>query len=194
MQYEKAKENIIHLLETGLASNLFYHGLHHTYDVLHVTGELCDSEGVDEYHKKLLQTAALLHDSGFTIGNPNHEEKGCNIARKILPGYGYTDGEIDRICGMIMATKIPQSPKDKYEEILCDADLDYLGRDDFYVIGQTLFDELRSFQIMDDEKEWNRVQIKFLEGHTYFTTTNQKRRQPQKQVFLNQIKRLVSTY
>lgn len=54
-----------------------------------------------------------------------HEFEGCLIARTALPGFGYT-GEDIMICGMIMATKIPQSPTNILEEIICDADLDYL--------------------------------------------------------------------
>ena len=65
------------------------------------------------------------------------------MAREILPAYGLTRDQIDTICGMIMATRIPQSPSNQLERILCDADLDYLGRDDFYEIGGRLFEELR---------------------------------------------------
>ena len=63
---------------------------------------------------------------------------------------------------MIMATKIPQSPRNGLEEIICDADLDYLGRDDFYEIGATLFEELKAYNVLQNEREWNRIQVKFL--------------------------------
>ena len=35
------------------------------------------------------------------------------------------------------ATKIPQTPLTKLEEIICDADLDYLGREDFFEISRS---------------------------------------------------------
>ncbi len=193
MNYEGAKENILQLLDS-LSDNLYYHGKHHTLDVLQTTKELCDLENIDAYHTILMQTAALLHDSGFTIDNKNHEELGCGITRELLPKYGYTDGEIEMICSMIMSTKIPQSPKNIYEEIICDADLDYLGREDFPRIGKTLFDELSVFGVLNDIKEWNKIQIKFLSNHTYFTKTNIARRQPKKQEFIAELQELVNNY
>ncbi len=193
MNFQGAKEKILDLLD-GLSDKLYYHGKRHTLDVLNVTEELCALENIDTYHTELMKTAALLHDSGFTINNKNHEELGCGISRDLLPGFGYTEGEIDMICGMIMATKIPQSPKSKYEEIICDADLDYLGRDDFKKIGSSLFDELKAYDVLDDIKEWNKIQVKFLGNHTYFTKTNRQRRGPRKQEHLQKLKELVATY
>ena len=70
---------------------------------------------------------------------------------------------------MIIATRIPQSPITQLEKILCDADLDYLGRDDFYEIGNRLFDELKRNGVVETEREWNLVQKTFLESHRYHT-------------------------
>ncbi len=193
MDYKGAKDWILSCLDT-LSGKLHYHGKHHTLDVLEITTELCGLEGIDEYHTRLLQTAALLHDIGFTKNNKDHEIIGCDMSREILPQFGYTDGEINIICGMIMATKIPQSPKTRFEEIICDADLDYLGRDDFYSIGDSLFKELVEYEVLDDVRAWNRIQVGFLEKHKYFTQTNIDRRQPVKQSYLDSLKELVATY
>jgi uncharacterized protein len=194
MDYKGAKEWILSCLDTQLSDKLYYHGKHHTLDVLHTTKELCQAENVNSYHTTLLKTAALLHDIGFTRNSKEHESIGCNITREILPKYGYTSGEIEAICGMIMATKIPQSPKTKYEEIICDADLDYLGREDFYSIGDSLFKELVEYNSLQDVRTWNRIQVSFLGKHSYFTRTNKERRQPKKQAFLNDLIELVATY
>lgn len=188
MNYHAAKAYIIDRLERQLSDQLTYHSLSHTLDVLHTTDELCELEAIPPYERILLKTAALYHDSGFLINNVNHEELGCGIAREILPNYRYNEGEIEIICSMIMATKIPQSPKNHLEQILCDADLDYLGRKDFYGIGNTLFQELKAYNVLKDESSWNELQVKFLENHQFFTSTNQFRREPQKQVYLKQLK------
>jgi hypothetical protein len=82
--------------------------------------------------------------------------------RENLPSFGYSEADITTICGMIMATRIPQSPANLLESILCDADLDYLGRDDFKKIGQTLFEEFTEYSILHDEQAWNRLQVSFL--------------------------------
>jgi len=187
MNFHAAKAYILNRLERHLSSKLSYHSLHHTLDVLQVTTDLCQLENISPYETMLLKTAALYHDSGFLISNVEHEKLGCGIAREILPNYQYTAEEIERICGMIMATKIPQSPQNKLEEIICDADLDYLGRKDFYSIGDTLFQELRAHDVLKDDFSWNQLQVKFLKAHQFFTITNQSRRETQKQAYLTEL-------
>ena len=81
---------------------------------------------------------------------------------------------------MIMATQIPQTPHNKLEQIICDADLDYLGRDDFFTIGNKLFDELCMYGIINTELEWNKLQVRFLEKHHYFTPSAKKIRKAKK--------------
>ncbi|HRD81293.1 MAG: HD domain-containing protein [Saprospiraceae bacterium] len=194
MNYHAAKAFIVEKLERELSADLTYHGLHHTLDVLHITEELCLMESIGVYESMLLKTAALFHDSGFIKNNKDHETLGCAIAREHLPRYDYTPLEIERICSMIMATKIPQSPANFLEAILCDADLDYLGREDFFDIGSTLFQELKTYQVLQREEDWNRLQVSFLEKHAFFTPTNQRRRAPRKQAYLEQLKQVVAGY
>lgn len=194
MNYHASKAYILDRLATDLDPRLTYHGLHHTLDVLVVTDELCRFEAVPAYESLLLRTAALFHDSGFLIHNREHERLSCELVEQQLPRFGYTPGEIECICGMIMATQIPQQPRTKLEEILCDADLDYLGREDFYPIGETLYEELLAYGVLKNREDWNRLQVRFLKGHYYFTATNLTRREPVKQGYLEELEELVATY
>lgn len=188
MNFHAAKAYILDRLERQLSDQLTYHSLSHTLDVFHTTDELCDLENIAPYERLLLKTAALYHDSGFLIDNVNHEELGCQIVSENLPRYRYSNREIEIISSMIMATKIPQSPKNHLEQILCDADLDYLGRKDFYGIGNTLFQELKAYKVLQDKVAWNKLQVKFLEAHHFFTQSNQFRREQQKQEYLQQLR------
>lgn len=192
MNYSSAKAFIIAKLEAELLPIYTYHGLHHTFDVLKVTAELCKAEGINEHDTKLLKTAALFHDSGFTVAPREHEAIGCTIARQYLPDFGYNTKDIEQICGMIMATKIPQSPQNHLEQIICDADLDYLGRDDFFPIGNTLFEELKELGVIKDSLEWNNMQVKFLDFHQYHTDTTKARRNDKKQQHIKVVKQLVA--
>ena len=194
MNYHATKAYILDKLESELSGKLTYHGVHHTLDVLYTIEERCYLEKIGPYESILLKTAALFHDSGFTMGNREHEALGCRIARSVLPRYGYSAGEVERVCGMIMATKIPQNPQNYLEEIICDADLDYLGRDDFFEIGSTLFEELKAYDILQKEEEWNRIQVRFLENHHFFTATNRKRRNRKKFRYLSELKKIVASY
>ncbi len=177
MEIEKAERYILQQLQERLERTLFYHGVHHTLDVVTASAEIAALEGIrDEESLQLLRTAAFYHDSGFMITYQGHEEAGCALVREVLPAFGYNAAQIEKVCGMIMATKIPQSPKNALEMIICDADLDYLGRDDFEGIAATLFEELKVRDMVEDIPAWDAVQVRFLEAHSYWTASERKRR------------------
>lgn len=180
MQFKEASTFIMSKLRKGLPEHLSYHSIAHTKDVYKATEMLADAEGVKGVDRKLLLTAALFHDSGFLIQQKDHERISCEIATEYLPNFRYSDEEIKKICGMIMATKIPQKPHTPLEQIICDADLDYLGRDDFFKIGDTLYAEINIYSFMGED-QWNKLQIDFMEKHHYFTATAQKLRKEKKE-------------
>lgn len=194
MNYDKAREYILSRLQSELPDNLTYHCFEHTMDVYESSIFLAGQLELDPESLVLLKTAALYHDCGFLTTYGGHEEAGCALVREKLPEWGYSPGQIERICRMIMATQIPQTPLDLASEILCDSDLDYLGRDDFKRIGATLFAEFLDKGIVQGEESWNRLQQGFLGGHKYFTSYSRQHREPVKQAHLREIKRLVASY
>jgi len=195
MNYNGAENYILVRLRDELPANLVYHGCHHTLDVCKRAIEIGREEGVnDENELILLKTAALYHDSGFLSAYKGHEVESCLLAKAILPSFDYGTLEIDTICDMIMVTKIPQSPKTRLEKILADADLDYLGREDFYPIAHTLFQELQSIGFVQTEEEWNRIQVNFLENHHYFTATSIAQRKTLKDIHLIELKKRIHSH
>jgi len=195
MNYRAAEDHILHRLRTELSERLLYHGVEHTLDVLQAAEALCASEGVFGRNLILVKTAALFHDAGFLCDrHDGHEYQGCLIAQHTLPHFGYSSADIEAICGMIMATRIPQTPTNLLEQILCDADLDYLGRTDFYRIGRNLYEELTAYGLLHGEEAWNRLQVSFLTHHRYHTRTNIALREPVKQHYLEELRQLVATY
>ncbi len=195
MNYRAVKTYILGKLRRELPEKLRYHGYNHTLDVLRVAADLCRAEGVSRRDTLLVKTAALFHDSGFIENkHTGHEAAGCQIARAELPKFGFLPHDIEQVCNMIMATRIPQSPGSLPEQIICDADLDYLGRPDFYPIARSLFDELRAYQIIDDERAWNKIQVKFLSDHRFWTATNQREREPEKRRRLAELQSVVAAY
>ncbi|HRD52169.1 MAG TPA: HD domain-containing protein [Flavobacteriales bacterium] len=162
--------------------------MEHTLDVYASAISIAEQEGVTGDGLVLLKIAALYHDAGFLAHDTDHEEAGCRLVREVLPGFGFNARQIELICDMIMATRIPQSPRNKLARILCDADLDYLGRDDFERIGATLFQEMRTYGVLRTEREWNELQVRFIERHSYFTQTNKQLREPAKQAHLAKVR------
>ena len=111
-----------------------------------------------------------------------------------LPKFGYTDNEIDKVCEIVMATKIPQTPNSHLAEILCDADLDYLGRNDFDEISESLYEEFKFRKIITNREVWDNIQVNFFNSHHYFTATNRDIRNIQKVLNLQKIIERIKTY
>jgi hypothetical protein len=184
---EEVRKNVCEKLK-GLDPNLTYHDLKHTLDVVKQSRRIALEEGiVNEKDLLLLEVAAFYHDTGFLQTYANHEEAGCKIFLEDSPHYHFTDKDKETVVGLIMATKIPQSPKTGLEKIICDADLDYLGRDDFFEIGDTLRKEFLHFHIVATDKEWEALQLRFLTAHQYFTNDSKKQREPLKQLHLQKL-------
>lgn len=127
-------------------------------------------EGVTGEDRMLLLTAAWFHDVGFTEQVADHELIGIRIASEVLPEFGYTPEQIQVISGIILATRLPQTPHTLLEAILVDADLDVLGREDYVVRHQELRQEMAVVNgTPHTDKEWYLVQQDFLSNHRYFT-------------------------
>jgi uncharacterized protein len=180
MLFHKAKSFILDKLRSELPAHLTYHCFDHTLDVYAAAENLGDLEKISPFQKELVLTAALFHDSGFIIGPDSHEEESCRIAEAYLRSYGYDIDDLEAIKGMIMATKLPQMPKNLLEEIIADADLDYLGRDDFFPTSEGLYREFLRSGVVDSYDDWNNLQVSFFENHHYFTQSAQKIRNQKK--------------
>ena len=171
MQFEKAYHFLINKLEEELPAWLTYHNVQHTKDVVEAVQYLAKKEKVSEDQYLLLSTAAAFHDAGFIDGYEEHEELSCKIAEAYLPRFNYSDSEIEQICELIMVTKTPQTPKNHLECILCDADLLYLGTDNYDPIAENLFLEFKAKGVIKDRTEWDERQGNFLRQHRFFTQT-----------------------
>ena len=186
--FTSIKLPILSRLENELDPRLGYHNLSHTLDVVKQAEVIAKKEKVNDKHELLLlKTAAVFHDSGFLLVYKNHEEKSCEIAAEALKNI-FGEEDIKKVNGMIMATKIPQSPHTLLEQIICDADLDYLGRNDFEPISRSLYKEFLTFKIIPEDIIWDHIQIKFFESHHYFTGTSISKRNEKKLKHLNILK------
>ena len=189
INYRKAERHIMKVLKDGLPDNLHYHGIHHTYDVVKAVERIAIMEGVMDEDIFVLKSAATYHDAGFVEKYDKNEPIGARLAEEILPKYGYTDHQIEQVKELIYATIIPHKPKNKLEQIICDADLDYLGRDDFFKISETLRRELRDHGKINSDRLWDEIQVKFLTQHKYFTKSAKKMRDAKKAEHLEAIKK-----
>jgi adenylate cyclase len=137
----------------------------------------------------LLRTAALFHDTGFIFTYQHNELHAVRLMEQMLPKYGFTADQIQLIREMILATSLDIKPVGLLQEILCDADHDYLGRADYYVVFSKLRDEMIAYGADLSEEGWIQLQIKFLEvTHQFYTITALNIRQKGKMNRLAELK------
>jgi predicted metal-dependent HD superfamily phosphohydrolase len=188
MVFEEIQHKVYRDILAKLPQYLTYHNLGHTAYVLDQAIFLARQSHVSEQEVELLKLAALFHDTGFIDNPKDHEEKGCKIAESYL-SQDYGRDQLEEIYGMILATKIPQNPKTHLENILADADLEYLGTELFDQVGQTLFQELKHFNPDFTEQAWDELQLVFMQKHHYHTDFCRIHREPKKQENLLKVKK-----
>ena len=168
--FSRARAYALARLERELSPLLCYHSVKHTRDDVAVAVErLAAQEGVAGEALLLLRTAAYFHDLGFVEQREQHEAIGARVAAEVLPRFGYQPEQIALIQGMIIATRLPQTPHTLLERILADADLDVCGRDDFLVLNRCLRAELAALGDASSDREWYSDQLSFLRAHQYWT-------------------------
>lgn len=190
--YEGAKKYALERLRGELSPELSYHSLEHTLKgVVPALERLAALEGVQGEKLELLRTAAYFHDIGYVENCDHHEKIGAQIVERVLPRYGFTSDQIETIQMMILATELPQSPKNLLEMILVDADLDVLGRDDFLTTSIQLRAERAAQGIPSSEVEWFCSQLKFLQSHHYWTQAAKRLRDAKKRENIALLKKLI---
>jgi predicted metal-dependent HD superfamily phosphohydrolase len=167
--YNQATQKVHTLLEQEIDPRFEYHNLRHTLDVLEQAENIGAAENIDRSEMLLLKIAAIFHDTGFSVSRKNHEQHSVAIFLREVSTFQFSELEKNTVCACILATRMPQSPQSQLERILCDADLDYLGRDDFFEIGNALHREMLYAQEIAPDLHWDNLQIKFLENHRYKT-------------------------
>jgi len=183
---QNAARYAIQQLEQKLPIVYTYHSLKHTRDeVVGMTERLSILEGIYGEDRVLMVTGAYFHDIGFTLQPNDHELAGVHYANWVLPQFGYSQGQVKIVEGIILATRIPQRPQNRLEEIVADADLDSLGRVDFWNRNLALRAEMALLGFYFTDQEWCDRQHGFLRQHHYFTDSAKRLRDEQKKKNLN---------
>jgi len=192
LNFNDAKQYAENRLENELSPHLVYHGITHTREeVVPAVETLAAMEGIKGKSLNLLRTAAWFHDLGYVEKPVYHELISARIAVQVLPSFDYTEEEIEIVRWAILATALPQAPNNLLEEILVDADLDVLGRKDFMQRNSDLRRELGFLGKEFTEVQWYTSQLKFIEGHKYFTASAHSLRDAQKLLNIAELRRIL---
>lgn len=187
MDYKSVEKFILEMLKQKLSDKLYYHNVRHTEETISAAEEFSIAEGLPEEEITILKTAALFHDLGYLFLTKDNEPSAAEFARKTLPEYGYTPAQIDKICSLIMATTLPQRPQNLEEQIICDADLQYLGTEDSLEKAELLRKEMSTYNMSFTDRGWLDYQINFLKNHHYFTNSCRKSRDCAKARYLKEL-------
>ena len=188
------KQYVIRLFDAEFSKEMEYHNLSHTLDVVEAAERYCFLEKVNNEDRQLILSAAYLHDIGFKIQYKDNEGAAIQMAQDILPKMGYSYDQITIISDCIAATALPQTAKTIHQKILCDADLDYLGREDYYQISSKLFKEWINFGLLiESQNIWQQVQLNFLTSHQYYTHSAQILRNKNKELRIKELSNNIKT-
>lgn len=177
-------------MEEKLVPELTYHNLKHTFEhVMPAAMELAEKHGVGGTDQALLAVAVAFHDMGWIIQGKGHERISAMMARQKLPEFGFTEDQINKITDLILATQLPHRPRYLLEEILIDADMAVLSRDDFWQCHDELRAEMEVLGKPLSDVDWYRSQLTFLEDHRYFTDVAVEDREQAKREHMQELRR-----
>ena len=183
---KKVDQYIRSLFRDELPAGIKYHDaahtLHPTKGVVATADRIGKSENISEHDRDLLIAAAYFHDTGYIREYEKNEPIAARMAGRILKLIGYKPGEIEIIQNMILATDLAREPKTHVERILCDADLDHLGREDFFQMDGKLREgrRIRGLDVSDDVK-WYKGTLEIIKNHQYYTQSQKQLREKEKQ-------------
>jgi class 3 adenylate cyclase/HD superfamily phosphodiesterase len=170
VDFEHMRSNIISYLKSNLPDEVVYHDLFHTLNVEKAAIRLGKLEGLNEEELMLLRTAALYHDSGFIFNYHRNELHSVRLMEQHLPNYGYDKDQIELVRSMILVTANNVEPVTLLEQLMCDADHDYIGRADYYVVSEKLRAEIEAMESKMTDLEWIEFQIDYLQNdHEYYS-------------------------
>ncbi|MCH9028911.1 MAG: HD domain-containing protein [Bacteroidetes bacterium] len=168
---DTVQEQVKQIFNENAPPENVYHNLSHTTDVVSAVKEIAAAEGVGDDDLELIIIAALFHDAGYVKTCEGHEEVSVGYVKEFLQSINYPEDKIKKIESLISTTKMPQSPKNHLEEILCDADLHHIGMKGFEEKGDLLRLEYekRCKEVCTDQ-EWLEISLKFINQHHFFTS------------------------
>ena len=166
----KTKEYVAGFIADNFTEKICYHNIDHTLEVV----EACEFIGaklkISKKDLEIVILAAWFHDTGYYLGCENHEEASANIARQYLQKEFIDSKIINKIAKCILSTKIPQTPKNTLEKIICDADLFHLATEEFFHKSELLLHELTLHNQKMNLKCWLIKSKEFVESHNYHTS------------------------
>jgi predicted metal-dependent HD superfamily phosphohydrolase len=191
---QKVKKYCTDILESSTCEKLSYHNFSHTRRVVENAQKIIQYQQVSDNDAELIIISAWFHDVGFCEAYYRHEDESIRLAHAKLKDLCYDPNKIIKVLNCIKATKMPQSPTNVLGEMLCDSDLHHLGSTNFFYYNKLLRTEwAKECNKTFSDLEWYRLNIDFLDNHTYFTQYGQQELEKTKQINLQKLNNMVNS-
>ncbi|MBP6184652.1 MAG: HD family phosphohydrolase [Saprospiraceae bacterium] len=192
---EQAKHLAIQTIRETMPAIYHFHNVEHVEQVVSAIGDLSGAAGLEERERTILILAGWFHDLGYNQGPAGHEERGANLAKMSLLEWQVPQDIVDEVAACIMATQMPQQPKNKLQSLIADADLSHLGTGEYWSFISKLRQELKEAQHREmTETEWLQFEINFLQNQSYHTPEAQALYGKTKKKHLKKLQAMLAIY
>ncbi|TDS17441.1 Pycsar system effector family protein [Sphingobacterium paludis] len=154
-----------------------FHDKIHTTEVVSAVEEMADYYMLSDEERFVVVCSAYFHDTGYLQGgSAGHEARSAKNAEFFLTQEQVSEEVKTKIKRCILSTKMPQSPENLLERILCDADLFHLGTASFSERNKLMHKEAEEVQGEKIDKAlWRGMTIMLLKNHHYHTDYAQEK-------------------
>ena len=174
-KYITLKEQVLDLLQQKFPEDKhFYRGATHTINALQVVEEYIDNMRLGTYEAQILRLGVLMRDLG-ELNQIENGEDGIALVKKLMAESGFTFVQTKVVADLVKAARHPHRPTNLLERIICDVDMEYLGREDHEQASEMFFQELYRNSMVSSREEWDQWQQELLETHQYHTPYGRER-------------------
>lgn len=174
-KYFTLKEQVLDLLRQKFPEDRhYYRGASHTLKAMDVVEEYIDYMRVGTFEAQILRLGVLMRDLG-ELNPVEHGEDGIELVRKTLSDAGYSFVQTKVVSDLVKAARHPHRPTNLLERIICDVDMEFLGREDHEEANEMFFQELLRNSMVNSREEWEQWQEEMLENYKYHTPYGRER-------------------
>jgi adenylate cyclase len=168
LKLQDIEELIIKMFDDEAPPDLYFHNSSMVKSIQ--TELLSTAESISEEEFVNLKLASLFLFTGYISDYEKPMEASFQLVEEILPKYAFEQFNIDEIKKLI-SNSFENKQESLSDNILHDAEYDYLGRVDFKKLSEKLLREELAYGKTHDSDEWLDEQRKLLIEHEFITNT-----------------------
>ena len=191
---EKLQNTALSFLEKNLGKRYTYHNQAHTLEVCNAVKLFAEHTELPPETYAALRIAAIFHDFGYLERSFDNEKLALPYIQDFGRQFGIAESILLAANDMILETTFPYQPSSAAGKLLCDADIEYIGRECFIEQAELFRKELSSDNIVYTERDWWSFELKFLQENTFFTPIVQSLRNAGRLRNLEKVRQLLLKY